>query len=93
MKKLHSALQELKVWPDVVILQIMLQFSLRIFQREEGTGEIACDEPQPSPAKANGKNPVLALMEPGLGSACQAQQPKANHGLESVSVTSGQLQK
>lgn len=50
MKKIHSALQELKVWPDVVILQIMLQFSLRIFQREEGTGEIACDEPQPSSA-------------------------------------------
>lgn len=32
-------------------------------------------------------------MEPALGSASQTQQPKANHGLESVSVTLGQLQK
>ncbi|POI34095.1 hypothetical protein CIB84_002153 [Bambusicola thoracicus] len=54
----EGGLRELKVWPDVVILQIMLQFSLRIFQREVGIGEIACDEPQLSPAKANRKNPA-----------------------------------
>lgn len=58
-KKIHSALQELKVWPDVVILQIILQFSLRIFQREEGIRGIACDKPQPSPVRSNGKNPTV----------------------------------